>query len=33
MDVVSKIGKTKTGANNKPVKDVVVKTVKIERVS
>lgn len=33
MDVIRKIGGTKTGANNKPAKDIVVKAVKIERVS
>jgi len=31
MDVVRKIGGTKTGANDRPVKDVVIKTIKIER--
>jgi peptidyl-prolyl cis-trans isomerase A (cyclophilin A) len=31
MDVVRKIGGTKTGANDRPVKDVVIQTVKIER--
>ncbi len=31
QDVVEKIGKTTTGRNDKPVKDVVVKSVKIER--
>ena len=33
MDVVRKIGSTKTGAGNKPAKDIVIKSVKIERVS
>ena len=31
MDVVRKIGGTKTGANDRPVKDVVIQTIKIER--
>lgn len=31
MDVVRKIGSTKTGANDRPVKDVVIQTIKIER--
>jgi peptidyl-prolyl cis-trans isomerase A (cyclophilin A) len=31
MDVVSKIGSTKTGAQDRPVKDVVIQTVKIRR--
>ena len=31
MDVVRKIGSTKIGANDRPVKDVVIQTVKIER--
>ena len=31
MDVVRKIGSAKTGANDRPVKDVVIQTVKIER--
>ena len=31
MDVVRKIGSTKVGANDRPVKDVVIQTVKIER--
>jgi peptidyl-prolyl cis-trans isomerase A (cyclophilin A) len=31
MDVVRKIGSTKTGARDRPVQDVVIKTVKIER--
>jgi peptidyl-prolyl cis-trans isomerase A (cyclophilin A) len=31
LDVVRKIGGTKTGANDRPVKDVVIQTVKIER--
>jgi peptidyl-prolyl cis-trans isomerase A (cyclophilin A) len=33
MDVVRRIGKTKTGAGDRPVKDVVVNSVKIERVA
>jgi peptidyl-prolyl cis-trans isomerase A (cyclophilin A) len=33
MDVVQKIGKTKTGPGNRPVKDVVMTSVKIERVA
>ena len=33
MDVVRKIGLTKTAAGNRPVKEVVMKSVKIERVS
>jgi peptidyl-prolyl cis-trans isomerase A (cyclophilin A) len=31
MDVVQKIGKTQTGRNDRPVKDVVINTVSIER--
>ena len=31
MDVVRKIGSTKTGPRDRPVKDVVIETVKIER--
>ena len=31
MDVVSKIGRTKTGDRDRPVKDVVIQTVTIER--
>jgi peptidyl-prolyl cis-trans isomerase A (cyclophilin A) len=31
MDVVRKIGSTKTGANDRPVTDVVIQTIKIER--
>lgn len=31
MDVVKKIGKTKTGAGNKPITDVKIKSIKIER--
>jgi peptidyl-prolyl cis-trans isomerase A (cyclophilin A) len=31
MDVVRKIGSTKTGARDRPVKDVVIQSVKIER--
>jgi peptidyl-prolyl cis-trans isomerase A (cyclophilin A) len=31
MDVVRKIGGTKTGANDRPLKDVVIQTIKIER--
>ena len=31
MDVVKKIGSTKTGANDRPVKDVVIQNIKIER--
>ena len=30
MDVVKKIGKTKTGINDKPVKDVVIEDLVIE---
>ena len=30
MDVVQKIGKTQTGRNDRPVKDVVIESVKIE---
>ena len=33
MDVVRKIGKTKTGPGDRPAKDVVIQQVKIERVS
>ena len=33
MDIVKKIGKTQTGAMDRPVTDVVMKTVKIERVA
>ena len=33
MDVVKKIGKTPIGAMDRPVTDVVMKTVKIEKVS
>src|SRR6516225_2445049 len=33
MDVVKKIGKTQTGAMDRPVTDVVMKTVKIEKVA
>lgn len=32
MDVVQKIGKTKTGPGDRPVKEVVMKTVTIEKV-
>jgi len=32
MDVVRKIGKTKTGPGDRPAKDVVINSVKIERV-
>ena len=32
MDVVRKIGKTKTQAGDRPVKDVVIQSVRIERV-
>ena len=32
MDVVSKIGKARTGPGDRPVKPVVMKTVKVERV-
>src|SRR5262252_5212918 len=32
MDVVRKIGKTQTGAMDRPVTDVVMKTIKIEKV-
>ena len=31
LDVVQKIGRTKTGDRDRPVKDVVIQTVKIER--
>ena len=31
MDVVRKIGSTKTGDRDRPVKDVVIKAVKIVR--
>jgi peptidyl-prolyl cis-trans isomerase A (cyclophilin A) len=31
MDVVKKIGSAKTGARDRPVKDIVIKTIKIER--
>jgi peptidyl-prolyl cis-trans isomerase A (cyclophilin A) len=31
MDVVRKIGGTKTGANDRPLKDVVIQTIKIDR--
>jgi peptidyl-prolyl cis-trans isomerase A (cyclophilin A) len=31
MDVVRKIGSTKTGAQDRPVKDVVIQSVKIRR--
>jgi cyclophilin family peptidyl-prolyl cis-trans isomerase len=31
LDVVQKIGKTRTGAQDRPVKDVVMNSVKIER--
>jgi peptidyl-prolyl cis-trans isomerase A (cyclophilin A) len=31
MDVVRKIGSTKTGPGDRPVKDVVIQTIKIER--
>jgi len=33
MDIVKKIGKTQTGAMDRPVTDVVMKTVKIEKVA
>jgi peptidyl-prolyl cis-trans isomerase A (cyclophilin A) len=33
MDVVRKIGSTKTAAGNRPAKEIVMKSVKIERVS
>jgi cyclophilin family peptidyl-prolyl cis-trans isomerase len=33
LDVVKKIGKTPTGAMDRPVTDVVMKTVKIEKVA
>jgi cyclophilin family peptidyl-prolyl cis-trans isomerase len=33
MDTLRAIGKVPTGANDKPVKPVVIKTVRIERVS
>jgi peptidyl-prolyl cis-trans isomerase A (cyclophilin A) len=32
MDVVMRIGKTKTGAGDRPVKDIVMEKVRIERV-
>jgi len=32
MDIVRKIGKTRTQAGDRPVKDVVIQSVKIERV-
>jgi len=32
MDVVQRIGRARTGANDRPVKDVVINTVTIERV-
>jgi peptidyl-prolyl cis-trans isomerase A (cyclophilin A) len=31
MDVVQKIGKTRTGANDRPVNDIVINSVRIER--
>jgi len=31
MDVVRRIGKTRTGSNDRPVKDIVVQSVSIER--
>ena len=31
MDVVRKIGSTPTGAQDRPVKDIVIQTIKIER--
>jgi cyclophilin family peptidyl-prolyl cis-trans isomerase len=31
IDVVQKIGKTRTGAQDRPVKDVVINSVKIDR--
>ena len=31
MDVVQKIGKTQTGRNDRPVKDIVINSVQIER--
>jgi peptidyl-prolyl cis-trans isomerase A (cyclophilin A) len=31
LDVVQKIGKTRTGAQDRPVKDVVINSVKIAR--
>jgi peptidyl-prolyl cis-trans isomerase A (cyclophilin A) len=31
LDVVKKIGSTRTGARDRPVKDVVIQTIKIER--
>jgi peptidyl-prolyl cis-trans isomerase A (cyclophilin A) len=31
MDVVQKIGKTRTGAQDRPVKDIVINSVKIDR--
>jgi cyclophilin family peptidyl-prolyl cis-trans isomerase len=33
LDIVKKIGKTPTGAMDRPVTDVVMKTVKIEKVA
>ena len=32
MDVIMRIGKTKTGAGDRPVKDIVMEKVRIERV-
>jgi hypothetical protein len=31
MDVVSKIGKTQTADRDRPIKDIVIETVTIER--
>ncbi len=31
MDVVQRIGKTRTGAQDRPLKEIVVNSVKIER--
>jgi hypothetical protein len=31
MDVVTKIGSTATGAQDRPVKPIVIQTIKIER--
>jgi cyclophilin family peptidyl-prolyl cis-trans isomerase len=33
MDVVRKIGSTKTGPGDRPIKDVVIDSVKIERAT
>ena len=31
MDVVRKIGSTRTGAQDRPVQDIVIQTISIER--